>query len=135
MITFAHSFTRRAVVVVWLGAALVTTPARAAAQEEAGPRGIWLAGLESQASSDRNLGRLMLRDGALVFSSSTTEWQLALSEIKRASAGQSDQLIVESAAGEVRRITIYDGRMMVDSPRNALKIIRRALRAPAARRE
>ena len=106
-----------------------------AARGDDAPRGIWLAGSGSQAAAGTDLGHLTLRDGVLAFKSSTTEWQLAAAEIKRASIEKSDRLLVESVAGETYYLTILDARMTAGSPREALKIIQKALRAPAARRE
>ena len=133
MITIARSFTRFAIMAAFVAAALLTTPGLATAGDA--PRGVWLAGLGEQTSTGANSGRLMLRDGVLTFSSSSTEWQLPIAEIKRASIGASEQLVVETVAGAVHYVTIFDARMTVDSPRDALKVIQKALRAPSARRE
>ena len=133
MITIARSFIRFAVMAALIAAALLSTPGSAHAVDA--PRGIWLAGLGEQASTGANWGRLMLRDGVLTFSSSTTEWRLSVADIKRASIGPSDQLVVETLTGAVHYLTILDARMTADSPRDALKIIQKALRAPGARRE
>jgi hypothetical protein len=135
MITIAHSFTRVVIGAALLATALLTMPGPAAAQGDESPRGVWMAGSGPQASGGANWGRLMLRNGVLTFHAATTEWQLAVADIKRAAIGPSDQLVLESVTGEAYSLTILDARMMADSPRDALKIIQRALRVPAARRE
>ncbi len=135
MITIARSFTRGVAAASLLATALVTTATAVAAQGNDVPRGIWLAGSGSQTAVGTDWGHLTLRDGVLAFKSSTMEWQLAAADIKRASIEKPDRLLVESVAGETYYLTILDARMTAGSPREALKIIERALRAPAARRE
>jgi len=135
MITIARSFTRVVATAALLATALVTAETAVAARGDEAPRGIWLAGSGNQAAVGTELGHLTLRDGVLAFKSSTTEWQLAASEIKRASIEKSDRLLVEGVTGETYYLTILDARLTASSPREALKIIQRALRAPTARRE
>ena len=135
MITIARSFTRVVATAALLATALVTTETAVAARGDEAPRGIWLAGSGSQTATGTDFGHLTLRDGVLAFKSSTMEWQLAAADIKRASIEKSDRLLVEGVAGETYYLTILDARMTAGSPRDALRIIQRALRAPAARRE
>lgn len=135
MITIAHSFTRAAVTAVLLAAALLTMESAVAARGDEAPRGVWMASAATQNSETATWGRLILRDGVLAFNASNTEWQLPVSEIKKASIDQSSRLMVEAVAGDVYYVTILDARMSADSPSQALKVIQRALRAPASRRE
>ena len=134
MITIAHSFTRAVVTAVLLAAALLTTESAVAARGDEAPRGVWMASTTTQNSTAATWGRLMLRDGVLAFNASNIEWQLPVSDIKKASIDQ-DRLVVEAVAGDVYYVTILDARMSADSPNQAFKVIQRALRAPASRRE
>jgi hypothetical protein len=133
MITIARSFTRLAVMAGFIAATLLATPD--VAKGDDAPRGVWLAGLGEKTSAGSNWGRLILRDGVLTFNSSATEWQLGIADIKRASIGPSEQLVVETVTGAIHYVTILDARMTAGSPRDALKVIQKALRGPSARRE
>jgi hypothetical protein len=103
------------------------------------PQMLWLAASGAEPGVGTNWGRLTLKDGILMFRSSSSEWQLAVSDIKRAAVSpQSDDLIVvESVDGETYYVTILGPNMLVESPRKALQVIRKAAGAavPGARRE
>lgn len=136
MNTTAHSFTRLAATALFLAASqFITLPAAAAPTEDY--RNAWMAASGTAPEPSTNWGRLTLRDGVLRFESASIEWQLALSDIKRASISEkSDRVIaLESAAGENYYVTIYGQQLTVESPRRALQLIQKALRAPAARHE
>lgn len=136
MITFAHSFTRAAVTAVLLAAALFTMQSTvAAARGDEATRGVWMASSATPTAAASTWGRLKLTDGLLAFNASANEWQLAVTEIKKASIDQSNRLVVEAVTGDVYYVTILDARMSADSPAQAFKIIQRALKAPASRRE
>jgi hypothetical protein len=107
----------------------------AAARGDEAPRGVWMATSATPTATAATWGRLKLTDGVLAFNASNSEWQLAVSDIKKASIDPSDRLVVEAVAGDVYYVTILDARMSADSPSQAFKVIQRALKAPAARRE
>lgn len=135
MITFAHSFTRTSLTAVFLAAALLTTESVVAARGDEAPRGVWMARSATPGAAAEIWGRLKLGDGVIAFNGSNSDWQVAVADIKKASVDQSDRLVLEAAAGDVYYVTILDARMLVDSPSRALKLIQRALREPASRRE
>lgn len=100
--------------------------------------GWWMAASGPQPSvSGTNWGRLILKDGVLTFHAATTEWKIDVTDIKRISMSEaSDRLFeVESFTGETYYVAILDANMLVDSPRKAVQVIQRAMRATAARRE
>jgi hypothetical protein len=138
MTRFAQLFTRSALVTTLL-AALVCTATPALASQGDGQRMLWMAASGSEPSIGSNWGRLTLKDGVLTFRSSSAEWQLALTDLKRVSiSAQSDQLIVlESTAGETYYVAILGQNLLVDSPRKALQAIQKASASatPGARRE
>ena len=130
MITIARSFTRHLVAAALLGAALLIAAPAASARGDEAPRGTWMA----RPAAATEWGRLVLRDGALEFNSSSTSWLLVVSDIRRA-AIESDRLVLESASGDNYNLTILDARLLPDSPRPVLKVIQKALQLPSARRE
>ena len=135
MITFAHSFTRASLTAAVLAAALLTTESVVAARADEAPRGVWMARSATPGAAAETWGRLKLSDGVVAFNASNAEWQMAVADIKKASVDQSDRLVLEAVAGDIYYVTILDARMLVDSPNRALKLIQRALHAPASRRE
>lgn len=132
----ARCFTRFAAVTALLVASqFLATPAHAAGPDDHA-RGVWLASSGSEPALATSCGRLALRDGRLSFDSADVEWQLAVSEIKRiAVSEQSDRLIVIEGADETHYVAILGPQMLVESPRRALTIIQKAMKAPAAPRE
>jgi hypothetical protein len=139
MTRFAQLFTRSAVVATLAASALLCTERPAAASSGDSPNMLWMAASGSEPSIGSNWGRLMLKDGVLRFRSTSAEWQLALTDIKRAQiSSQSDQLIVlESVAGQTYYVAILGQNLLVDSPRKALQVIQKASASatPGARRE
>jgi hypothetical protein len=136
MTTTARTFTRLAATALFVAATqLITAPAVIAAPDEY--RSAWMAASGTEPGFSANWGRLTLREGVLSFESTNTEWQLPLADIKRAAISeQSNQVIVlEGTTGEKYYVSIHGPQMTVESPRKALHVIRKALRAPAARRE
>lgn len=106
-------------------------PAIAQAQNQAPPRGVWLAASSNQASLSGNTwGRLTMVEGVLAFESSNFEWRLALSEIKRVAASKelSNALEVESVTGQVYFVGILDSRITMTAPSKAVQAIKRAVR-------
>lgn len=137
MIAIARSFTRLAALAGLLVAAhTITAPALAASGGDTAS-GLWLAASATEPAVGNDWGRLALRDGVLAFNSKTAAWQLPVTEIKRASISeQSDRLmVIEGASGETYYVAIIGAQMLTESPRKALQIIQKALRAPAGRRE
>ena len=135
MNTIAHSFPRLvAAAALLVCAQLMMVPAADAGPNE-DARGLWLASAGSQPIVGTNWGRLALRDGVLTFSSPNTEWQLALSEITRVAIGESsNRLMVIEGAGRTYYVAILGQQMLVESPRQAVAMIQKAMTAPAVRR-
>lgn len=133
MINSARLFTRLAVLVALFAA----VPATVSAAGDELTAGVWMAASGADANVRTNLGRLMLRDGVLSFQSTSVEWTLAVSDIKRlAISEQSDRLFVlESHSGETYFVAILGHNLLMDSPRRAMQAIQRVLRAESGRRE
>ena len=116
--------------------AATAMPSIAQAQSPDPARGIWMAASLNQASlNGRSWGRLSMVDGVLAFQSSSYEWRLALSEIKRIGASKdlSSAFEVESASGQVYYVGILDSRMTMTAPGKTVQAIKRAvLVAPTA---
>jgi hypothetical protein len=138
MSRFAHSFTRFARLAMVLAAAYVMAPTVASAAAGDTPQPLWMAASGTEPTIGSSWGRLTLKDGVLRFRSTGVEWELAVSDIKRASISpQSDQfIVVEGVNGETYYVAILGPNMMVDSPRKALQVIQKSLGpATGARRE
>lgn len=133
MIRFAQLFTR----VALLTALFAAMPATVSAAGDEPTTGVWMAASGANADVRTNLGRLTLKDGVLSFQSTNVEWTLAVSDIKRvAISEESDRLFVlESHLGETYFVAILGQNLLVDSPRRAMQVIQRVLRAESGRRE
>ena len=98
---------------------------------------MWMAASSAEPGVSTNWGRLVLKEGVLAFHSRNLEWALEISDISRVSIyEQSDRLlVVESVAGETYYVAILAQNLLVESPREAMQVIQRVARTPAARRE
>jgi hypothetical protein len=96
----------------------------------------WLAASSSEPTIGSAWGRLIMKDGVLAFRSTDSEWDIPVTEIKRAAvSAQSDKLLViERNDGALRYVAIIGTSMLVDSPRKTLDAIQRAMRGPVSRR-
>ena len=131
MTRFAHMFTRIAIAMLLLAA-----PQAAAAQSTDSPSLTWLAASSTEPAISSAWGRLIMRQGMLSFRSTDVEWEVPVSEIKRAAISeQSDRLmIIERADGSVYYVAIIGSSKAVESPKKAVDMILRAQRGAVSRR-
>jgi hypothetical protein len=127
--------TRHVIVLALLATAVVVTPLAATGKED-NPVRVWMATSNSEPAVGNLWGRLVMKDGMLTFSATSEGWQIALADIRRAAmSAQSDKLIqIDTVRDETFYIAILGQNMVVESPRSALDLIRRAQRAPLGRR-
>jgi len=137
MTSSARSFTRFAMLTMLLVVMRAGASPVVAASADEPVSGIWMAASGAEPGVGTNWGRLILRDGVLTFQSPSMGWKLSIAEIKRVTISeQSDRLFVlESVAGETYYVAILGQNLVSESPRKAMQVINRALRAPVARRE
>ena len=130
MTRFAQMFTCALLLATTAGAP------RAAAQSNDLSSFTWLAASSGEPTIGATWGRLIMKDGVLAFRSTDTEWDVPVSEIKRAVvSAQSDKLLViERNDGAVHYVAIIGSSMLVDSPRKTLDAIQRAMRDAVGRR-
>ena len=133
MIRFAQLFTRFAL----LTALFAAMPVTVSAAGDEPTNGVWMAASGADADVRTNVGRLILKDSVLSFRSTSVEWSIVASDIKRiAISEQSARLFVlETHAGETFFVAILGQNLLVDSPRRAMQVIQRAVRAESGRRE
>ncbi len=115
--------------------AIAASPSLAHAQSADANRGIWMAtSADETVLSGRGFGRLSMADGVLAYQSTTFEWRLPLSEIKRIGASKqvSHALEVESVTGQVYFVAILNGQLTMTSPGKAVQAIQRAVRSAPA---
>lgn len=114
---------------------LVVMPLVAQAQSSSSSRGVWMAASADEASlAGRGFGRLSVADGTLTFHSTTYDWSLELSQVKRISTSLvlANALEIESRAGQVYYVAILDAQLTPTAPGKAAQAIERAVNtAPA----
>jgi hypothetical protein len=101
-----------------------------------GGTGLWMAAASGEASvSGQHWGRLILKDDRLAFVANDSEWSVHVSEIKRLEVSKvSDRLFeVETYGGDTYYIAILSPLLLVESPREAVQVIHRAMRPHAVR--
>lgn len=108
-----------------VAAALLVTPELASAQVR---QGTWLASTVGP-SGEIILGRLVVRDGSLTFFAPRGDWTTGLADIKRVARqeGSNRGFEVETAGGEVLRLSILGPQMTAESPSKAMQLIQRAV--------
>ena len=115
--------------------AVATTPSQSQAQTTPPPRDLWMATSATESTLwGRDFGRLSIADGVLTFDSTTFDWRLPLSEIKRVGESKRSEkaIEIESVSGQVYFVAILNGQLVPGSPAKALQAIQRALKtAPA----
>lgn len=115
--------------------AIGSAPSLSQAQTPA-PRDLWMAASAADPTLwGRDFGRLAITDGLLAFDSTSFDWRLPLSEIKRVSESKraDKALEIESVSGQVYFVAILNGQLVAGSPVKALQAIQRAVKtAPAA---
>jgi hypothetical protein len=122
---------------VFMGFLLASVPSLARAAGEPAPsKAVWMAAVDQQATqSGHAFGKLSLEGGLLSFRSlnGNKGWQLAIADTKRIEASkQLDKAFeIESVSGEVFYVVILDTTLVTDSPRQALQVLSRAMKASA----
>jgi len=131
MTRFAQMFTRIAVAML-----IVAAPQVAAAQTADSPSLTWLAASSPEPTISTAWGRLTMKQGVLAFRSSDSEWDVPVSEIRRAAISESSDrlMIIERADGSVFYVAIFGTGMIVESPKKAVDMIQRAQRGTVSRR-
>ena len=122
--------------VVLVVAAAIAVPAPARAEPQDGRVLVWMAASSSEPTVASQWGRLSMKDGVLAFAATGLEWQVAVTDIRNvAVSDESDKFIViETTRDEKYYVAILGPNMMIENPRKALDMIRRAQRVVAGRR-
>ncbi|MEO8682913.1 MAG: hypothetical protein ABI665_27950 [Vicinamibacterales bacterium] len=128
--------TRFAVVFMAFLFAAAPSLARAAGVLEQ-TRSVWMAAVDQRATqSGHAFGKLSLEDGVLSFRSlnGLRGWQLAIADTKRIAASKRlhKTFEIESVSGEVFYVVILNTSLVTDSPKQALQVLGRAMKASAA---
>lgn len=130
------SFTRSLLTAISIAIlAVATTPSQSQAQTAPPPRDLWMATSATESTLwGRDFGRLSIADGVLTFDSTTFDWRLPLSEIKRVGESKRTEkaIEIESISGQVYFVAILNGQLVPGSPVKALQAIQRALKAAPA---
>jgi hypothetical protein len=130
------SFIRSLLTVMVLAILTVaTTPSPSPAQTAPAPRDLWMATSATESTLwGRDFGRLSIADGVLTFDSTSFDWRLPLSEIKRVGESKRAEkaLEIESISGQVYFVAILNGQLVPGSPVKALQAIQRALKTASA---
>lgn len=92
--------------------------------------GVWLASASQSDTQPAVLGRLMLRDGVVIFAAPGLTWRQPVSDIKLIAdlKGLNRRFRIETFSREVMYVSILGQQMLPESPSKVIQVLERAVR-------
>jgi hypothetical protein len=111
---------------------VLSVPALVAANEA--PRATWMAEWVREHSIERTIGVLRLRDNKLTFTeqNGNADWELELASVKKVSTLSGRALQIESIAGDIYVVRIFEANFAPGNPKRAQSTLERAIESLAA---